>query len=100
MAWNKASHGACLLACCAGLLAGGAAWAVEPKEPGAYLDQKEFFKPELYISSSHARRRGRRSTQLPNRAAWESFLAAPGSRPGEAPRRRPSSIRAPARPPT
>jgi hypothetical protein len=56
------------------LLAGNAALALEPKDSGSYLDQKEFFKAELYISSSqepvdaivH---------RLPNKAVWESYLA-------------------------
>ena len=58
-----------------GLLVSPAVSALEPKDSGADLDQKEFFKPELYISSSH------RSVEdalpdLPNQAAWRSFLAA------------------------
>src|SRR5688572_420375 len=58
-----------------GLLMGDPARAVKPKEPGDYLNQKEFFKPELYISSSHeplAEVLG----SLPNRQAWEGFLEA------------------------
>ena len=43
-----------LLAVCLGIAFAGALWAVTPKQPGgSYLDQKAFFKPELYISSSH-----------------------------------------------
>ncbi|HEX6863536.1 MAG TPA: endopeptidase, partial [Thermoanaerobaculia bacterium] len=58
-----------------GLLVGDPARAVKPKEPGDYLNQKEFFKPELYISSSHE---GLAEVvgSLPNRQAWESFLEA------------------------
>jgi hypothetical protein len=56
-----------------GLLAGDPAGAVKPKEPGDYLNQKEFFKPELYISSSHERLEEVLGS-LPNRQAWESFL--------------------------
>jgi hypothetical protein len=57
------------------ILTSGLAWAVEPKGPGSYLGQKEFFKPELYISSSHERVE-EVLQNLPNRAAWESFQAA------------------------
>ncbi len=49
--------------------------AFEPKGLGDDLSRKEFFKPELYISSSHeplAEILG----SLPNRQAWEGFLAA------------------------
>src|SRR4026209_273411 len=53
-------------------LAGGA-FAIEPKDPPSYLGQKEFFKPELYISSSHQPLE-EALPLLPNRAAWESFL--------------------------
>jgi trimeric autotransporter adhesin len=62
------------LACAGGLL-GGLAWAFEPKDDGSELEARAFFKPELYISSSHSRLE-QIQTQLPNRAAWESFQAA------------------------
>src|SRR6185295_13522843 len=65
----------CLLAGLLGILVCGLAGAVEPKQPGSYLDQKEFFKPELFISSSQAPLDGVLSN-LPNRAVWEGFLAA------------------------
>jgi hypothetical protein len=65
----------CLLAGLLGVLICSLAFAVEPKQPGSYLDQKEFFKPELYISSSHAPLESVLSS-LPNRAAWQSFVAA------------------------
>ena len=64
---------------CAGILAAAlllalsAATALEPKDSGSYLDQKEFFKPELYISSSQEPIE-RIVHRLPNRAVWESFL--------------------------
>jgi hypothetical protein len=57
------------------VLASGA-WALEPKEDsGSYLDQKAFFKPELYISSSQQALEDVQSA-LPNHAAWENFQAA------------------------
>ncbi len=80
----------------------GAAWAVTPpKDSGSYLEQKAFFKPELYISSSHVAVE-EVLDRLPNRAAWESYLAA-REKAGPARRtcrRAPSSTRAPERPPT
>jgi trimeric autotransporter adhesin len=76
MTWSRASlRCTCVVACCAGLLAGDTARAIEPKEPGGGLEQKEFFLPELAISSSHARVE-EVLAQLPNRAAWEAFQAA------------------------
>ncbi|RPH56457.1 endopeptidase, partial [bacterium] len=67
-------RGVLLLASFLWVLAGAAGWAVEPREGGSYLDQKEFFKPELYISSSHAPL-DEVLPELPNRAAWNAFLA-------------------------
>jgi trimeric autotransporter adhesin len=65
-----------------GLLAGllgiaicGLAAAVEPKQPGSWLDQKAFFKPELYISSSQVPVE-EILDRLPNRTAWEGYRAA------------------------
>ncbi|MES1245137.1 MAG: endopeptidase [Acidobacteriota bacterium] len=55
-------------------LVGGSVQALEPKDSGSYLDQKEFFKPELYISSSQEPIE-QIVSRLPNRAAWERFLA-------------------------
>jgi len=57
------------------LLLAGAAGALDPKEPGAYLDSKEFFKPELYISTSHAPLE-QVLPLLSNQSVWESFNAA------------------------
>jgi hypothetical protein len=54
--------------------------AAQPKEAGTDLDQKAFFKPELAISTSHAPLAGALA-RLPNRGAWESFLAARGDDP-------------------
>ena len=70
---RSASALMCLLAGLVGL--SGAAWSVEPKEPGAYLDQKEFFKPELSISSSHEPLEKVLSF-LPNQADWRAFQQA------------------------
>ncbi|MEA2559798.1 MAG: hypothetical protein QOH06_1302 [Acidobacteriota bacterium] len=55
-------------------LAVSAAFALEPKDSGSYLDQKEFFKPELYISSSQEPVDAI-IQRLPNKAVWESFMA-------------------------
>src|SRR5262245_29637475 len=65
----------CLLAVLLGLAVCGLAAALEPKQPGgSYLDQKEFFKPELYISSSQVPIE-EIAASLPNRAAWEQLMA-------------------------
>src|SRR5688572_32166721 len=64
-------------AVCAGLLGilvlCVGAFAIEPKDSPSYLGQREFFKPELYISSSHQTLEEALAV-LPNRSAWESFL--------------------------
>ena len=52
-----------------GLVSAGTSWAVVPKEPAASLDQKEFFRPDLYISTANVAVQDT-LTQLPNRAAW------------------------------
>ena len=36
-----------------GMLSMGTSWAAVPKEPASSLDQKEFFRPELYISNAN-----------------------------------------------
>jgi hypothetical protein len=64
-----------VLAVLLGIALGGAAWALDPKDGGSYLDQKAFFKPELYISSSQYPIE-QVLAALPNRAAWEAYLAA------------------------
>ncbi len=56
-------------ALCAGALS---AWAVVPKASDGSLDAREFFLPELYLSSSHAPLQDVLE-QLPNKAAWERF---------------------------
>ena len=60
-------------------LAAVPASAVQPKEPVRDLDQKAFFAPELTISSSQSSL-GDVLARLPNRDAWEGFLA--GGREG------------------
>ena len=59
----------------AAVVVAGGALALEPKDSGSYLDQKEFFKPELYISSSQEPLEGI-INRLPNRARWQTYLAA------------------------
>ena len=49
------------------------AFAIEPKDSPSYLGQREFFTPELYVSSSHQPLEEALPV-LPNRSAWESFL--------------------------
>ena len=56
------------------LLAVSAARALDPKDSGSYLDQKEFFKSELYISSSQEPVDAILH-RLPNRAVWQRYLA-------------------------
>ena len=56
-----------------GALTSGTSWAAVPKEKDSALDQKEFFRPELYISSAN-RPLQDMLPQLPNRAAWDAFL--------------------------
>ncbi len=60
---------AALLCCCA---VGGTLFAFEPKQDGGGLAALEFFKPELYLSSSNAPLEDVIS-ELPNRAAWEDL---------------------------
>ena len=50
--------------------------AAQPKEPARDLDVKEFFAPELAITTSHAEL-GQALPTLRNREAWEAFLAGP-----------------------
>jgi hypothetical protein len=63
------------LAAALALAVPAAAWAAKPKDLVTDLDQAAFFKPELYISSSHAALADIQS-RLPNAAAWEAFLQA------------------------
>ncbi|HET8647007.1 MAG TPA: PepSY domain-containing protein, partial [Vicinamibacteria bacterium] len=57
--------------------------ATQPKQPVTDLDQAAFFKPELYISSSHAALADIQS-RLPNREAWDTFLQARAAGGGDA----------------
>ena len=65
----------CVLLLVASSLVTTTAWAAVPKEPQTPLDQKEFFQPDLYISSSHVPLE-EILDQLPNRSAWERYRAA------------------------
>ena len=67
-----------------GLALVGGALGLEPKERATPLDDKEFFKPELVISSSHAPLETV-IERLANRADWQSFVAQRGAA-GAAPR--------------
>ncbi|HLA77906.1 MAG TPA: endopeptidase, partial [Vicinamibacteria bacterium] len=53
-------------------LSASLSWAQVPKEPATSLDQREFFRPELYISTAHVPLDDVLS-QLPNRDAWQAF---------------------------
>jgi hypothetical protein len=68
--WGRAALVAALL----GFAVTGIAWAIEPKEPVSFLDLKEFYVPELYISSSQEPLE-EIVDRLPNRAEWRSFMA-------------------------
>jgi len=60
----------------------GALFAFEPREPVSPLDLAEFSAPELYLSSANvplAEVLG----ELPNREAWEAWLAERGEAAGE-----------------
>ncbi len=54
-------------------LAATSSWALDPKAVTTSLDAREFFLPELYISSSQAPVEELLG-QMPNRQAWERFL--------------------------
>jgi trimeric autotransporter adhesin len=56
-----------------GAMLAGSAWAADPKESKTQLDGKAFFRPELYLSTSHVPL-DEILPQLPNREAWEAFL--------------------------
>ena len=58
-------------------LATGAARAATNREARTSLDQKAFFRPELYVSSSHVALEDV-LVHLPTRAAWDEFLTARG----------------------
>lgn len=73
-AWRRM---ACLALWCG--LSGGLAWA-SANEPKPALDLKEFGRPELHVGTSNLPL-GAALPQLPNRAAWEAFLAQRGEDP-------------------
>jgi hypothetical protein len=52
---------------------GDPAWAIQPKSVNTPLEAREFYLPELYISSSQVPI-DEIVGELPNRAAWERFL--------------------------
>jgi trimeric autotransporter adhesin len=66
-----------VLAVVVGVAVAGGGLAIEPKEPESFLDHKEFFKPELVISSSNEPAE-EIADRLPNRPEWVSFLAGGG----------------------
>jgi trimeric autotransporter adhesin len=86
MSRNRSFTALASLAFAAGVLVGGLAGAVEPKQPGSHLDQKEFFKPELYISSSQVPVE-EIADRLPNRAAWVHYIATQEKTAGASPGR-------------
>lgn len=63
-------------------LATTTAWGAVLKEPKTPLDEKAFFRPDLYISSSHVLLKDALA-DLPNRSAWERFLSARGESPAD-----------------
>ncbi len=69
--WRLGKMG--LLALLLASMVASAVWAVEPKEGTSYLDRKEFFKPELYISSSQEPIE-KIVSRLPNKAVWQRYL--------------------------
>jgi hypothetical protein len=73
--WNSRSVTTGILALAA-LSWSGSAWAVTPKQPGAPLEDRAFFKPELYISSASVPL-AHLKDQVQNRGAWNAFLAQP-----------------------
>ena len=66
---------ALLTLCCGGLAA--ATGAAVPKAPGGGLEHKAFFRPELYISTAHARLQDVLA-ELPNQDAWRRFTVRDG----------------------
>jgi hypothetical protein len=76
---RRSRRGAVLTALACGLST-GLAFAAVPKENRTSLDFKAFFKPELYVSTTHASL-DTVLPQLANRANWETFLAKQGGTP-------------------
>ncbi len=63
-----------IIAVLVGLLSSAHAWSLEPKEPVSPSSPKEFFRPELAISTSNEPL-AEVLARLPNRTAWETFEA-------------------------
>src|SRR6187200_1360228 len=59
------------------LLASTPAFAVRPPDKGHTLEQKEFFRPDMYIGVQHQRLDAVLAA-LPNKSAWEQFVASRG----------------------
>src|SRR5688500_14682108 len=59
------------------LLASTPAFAVVPPAKGRTLEQKEFFRPDMYIGVQHERLDAVLGA-LPNKSAWEQFVASRG----------------------
>ena len=59
------------------VLASTPAFAVRPPDKGRTLGEKEFFRPDLYIGVQHERLETVLGA-LPNKSAWEQFVASRG----------------------
>ncbi len=73
VSWTKLVVSAALPLGALAALSGGTVLAFDPKGPSSPLEAREFFLPELYISSSQVPV-DEVLGQLPNRAAWDRFL--------------------------
>jgi len=71
---RRSAVGISLLLVLGAILFASGGLALEPKAPADYLDFKEFYEPELTITSSHAPLDAVLD-QLPNQADWHAFLA-------------------------
>ncbi len=76
--------GAAALIAVAALVAAPVSRAIQPREKALSLDQKEFFKPELSISSAQQPLE-ELLDQLPNKADWLVFLTSQGLETGVRP---------------
>ncbi len=72
---SRRTGAVCLIAVLSWTLAGTTAWGLDPKQSQSDLGGKEFFKPELYISTSNEPLAAVLS-ELPNRHEWQSFQGA------------------------
>ena len=61
-------------------LSAGWAQAARPKDPAVFLDLKAFYRPDLVITTSNVPL-GDVLADLPNRGAWEGWLASRGDDP-------------------